>query len=233
MADATSKTAEAVAESLEKSLDLASFEEMDPSLAEGHHTFYEREVPFELRSSEGSDAPQEVGALEAIKVKILIHGEDSNPTSVRCELSSETNLFFYYYHELDEAGFRHLQEGQKLMVDFSEYAAVLLRMLNHCIKEPHSHLAVFVMQRDGSARLDFIQNMEYKFVELLSCQFQACSEELVRQQITYRYNVVKSRLALMQARLADVNALVKIKNPSLLLQLQRAPPRITNQRRLV
>ena len=36
-----------------------------------------------------------------------------------------------------------------------------------------------------------------------------------------------------QARLADVNALVKIKNPSLLLQLQRAPPRITNQRRLV
>lgn len=111
-----SKTAEAVAESLEKSLDLASFEEMDPSLgtlssvdshplylgpfqqraesltpssssavnadvgrgrvrraAEGHHTFYEREVPFELRSSEGSDAPQEVGALEAIKVKILIH----------------------------------------------------------------------------------------------------------------------------------------------------------------
>ena len=43
------------------------------------------------------------------------------------------------------------------MVDFSEYAAVLLRMLNHCIKEPHSHLAVFVMQRDGSARLDFIQ----------------------------------------------------------------------------
>jgi hypothetical protein len=129
-----SKTAEAVAESLEKSLDLASFEEMDPSLgasssvghaapcfpfpfrssrfpelwdcsplqqtarerrrypsegaggcalaAEGHHTFYEREVPFELRSSEGSDAPQEVGALEAIKVKILIHVRDAPPTLV-------------------------------------------------------------------------------------------------------------------------------------------------------
>ena len=29
----------------------------------------------------------------------------------------------------------------------------------------------------------------------------------------------------MQARLQDINALVKIKNPSLLLQLQRAPPR--------
>jgi hypothetical protein len=61
-------------------------------------------------------------------------------------------------------------------------------------------------------------------VELLSCNFAASREETVRQQITYRYNAVKSRLALMQARLADVNALVKIKNPSLLLQLQKTPP---------
>lgn len=50
--------------------------------------------------------------------------------------------------------------------------------------------------------------MEYKFVELLSCRFIASPEEVVRQHITYRYNAVKSRLALMQARLADVNALV-------------------------
>lgn len=53
-----------------------------------------------------------------------------------------------------------------------------------------------------------VQNMEYKFVELLSCQFQTSSDEHVKQQVTYRYNAVKSRLALMQARLADINALV-------------------------
>ena len=50
--------------------------------------------------------------------------------------------------------------------------------------------------------------MEYKFVELMSCRFQASSEEYIQQQVTYRYNAVKSRLALMQARLADINALV-------------------------
>ena len=53
-----------------------------------------------------------------------------------------------------------------------------------------------------------VQNMEYKFVELLSCQFQASDEERVKQQLTFRYNAVKSRLALMQARLADINAVV-------------------------
>lgn len=43
------------------------------------------------------------------------------------------------------------------MVDFADYPTVLLRMLNNCIKEPHIHLAVFVMQPTGDARLDFIQ----------------------------------------------------------------------------
>ena len=65
----------------------------------------------------------------------------------------------------------------------------------------------------------------WQFVELLSCSFVASDDETVRQSIAFRYNAVKSRLALMQARLQDINALVKIKNPSLLLQLQRAPPR--------
>ena len=73
------------------------------------------------------------------------------------ELTSESDLFFHYTHSLDEQGFRLVQEQQKLMVDFAEYAAVLIRMLNTCIKEPLQHLAVFVMQRGGRAHLDFIQ----------------------------------------------------------------------------
>ena len=106
------------------------------------------------------------------------------------------------------------------MVDYPEYANVLIRMLNMCIKEPHTHLAVFIMQLDGHSRLDFIQNMEYKFVELLSLNFEESSEDLVRQHVTFRYNAVKSRLAMMQARLADVNAIVRVKvrAPTVLLR---------------
>ena len=116
-----------------------------------------------------------------------------------------------------------MQESQKLMIDFSELPTILIRMLNASIKEPHSFLAVFIMNRDGRARLDFIQNIEYKFIELLSLDFVASTEETVRQQITFRYNSVKSKLAILQARLQDISALVKVKNPSLLLQLQRNP----------
>lgn len=55
-----------------------------------------------------------------------------------------------------------------------------------------------------------MQNMEYKFVELLSAKFFAAAEDVVRQQVSYRYNLVKARLTLMAARLADVNALVSL-----------------------
>ena len=134
---------------------------------------------------------------------------------MRIELSSENDLFFHFAHSLDDGGFVSVQEEQKLMIDFPQYAAVLIKMLNNCIKEPErsglrwgaccagqqadarycvrSHLAVFVILSDGRARLDFIQNMEYKFVELLSAMFVRSSDEVVRQQITYRYNAMKVR----------------------------------------
>jgi hypothetical protein len=212
------------------SFDFTAIEEMDPSLAEGHRVVYDRECPFELRVQDES-GPQEVGTLEAIKCKILVLGEETNPHHCRIELSSENDLFFHYTQSVDEQQFKLMQENQKLMIDFNDYVHVVIRMLNQCIKEPHSYLAVFVMQRDGRARLDFIQNMEYKFVELLSGDFIASPEETVRQQITFRYNSIKSKLGLMQARLQDINALVKVKNPSLLLQLQKTPPRLGSFRR--
>ena len=46
------------------------------------------------------------------------------------------------------------------MIEFNDYANVLARSLNQAIKEPQTHLAVYIMNRDGQARLDFIQNME-------------------------------------------------------------------------
>uniref|UniRef100_A0A7S1DPD2 Spindle assembly abnormal protein 6 N-terminal domain-containing protein n=2 Tax=Hemiselmis andersenii TaxID=464988 RepID=A0A7S1DPD2_HEMAN len=204
--------------------DFSVIEEHDPSVSEGHRVLYDREVPFEIRNqTDPHDAAQEVGTLEAIKVKILVMGDVANPLTLRIELTSENDLFFHFNHNLDEHGFRQVQEHQKLMVDFPEYSNVLIRMLNNCIKEPHSHLAVFVIEREGLARLDFIQNMEYKFVELLSCNFIASPEDVIRAHICFRYNTLKSRLALVQSRLQDIESLIKVKNPSLLLQLTKPP----------
>jgi len=125
-------------------------------------------------------------------------------------------------HILDESSYKSLQESQKLMVEFSEYPNILIRMLNSCIREPHVHLGIFAVTGETSARLDFIQNMEYKFVELMSCNLIRSPDEIIQHQITFRYNSMKQRLAIMQSRLHEINTLVKTKNPSLLLQLQKS-----------
>lgn len=155
-----------------------------------------------------------------MRVKILLQGNENSPEDVKLELTSENDLFFHYNHHCEEEGFKTVQEQQKLMVEFADYTNVLIRMLNSCIKEPHSHIAVFIMKPDGHARLDFIQNMEYKFVELLSVNFNRSSDEMVQRTISYRYNALKSRLKFMQSRLQEVNQIVKVKNPSLLLQVR-------------
>ena len=77
------------------------------------------------------------------------------------------------------------------------------------------------MQKDGYARLDFIQNMEYKFLELFSIDFMASNEETIRQSITYRYNCLKAKYMLVESKLKDINVLIKLKNPSLLVQIQK------------
>ena len=43
-----------------------------PSKADGHKLVYDREVPFELRIQDSEGGPQEVGTLEAVRVKVLV-----------------------------------------------------------------------------------------------------------------------------------------------------------------
>ena len=94
-------------------------------------------------------------------------------------------------------------------------------MLNSCVKEPQAYLGILTLFPNNSARLDFIQNMSYKFVELMSCACQRTEEEVMQRHITYRYNSMKQKLSAMGARLYEMSNLVKTKNPSLLLQLQK------------
>lgn len=87
------------------------------------------------------------------------------------EVTSENDLFFHYTHEVDSDSYRKMQEQQNLLVNFNEYANILQKMVNSCIKEPHTFLGVFVMREDGTAKLDFIQRNDFKFIELLSLPF--------------------------------------------------------------
>lgn len=43
------------------------------------------------------------------------------------------------------------------MVDFVDYPTVLIKMFNHTIHDPSSHLGLFVLLPDSTAKVEFIQ----------------------------------------------------------------------------
>lgn len=53
-------------------IDFSAIEELDPSVADGYKLVYDRECPLELRIQQTVESAQEIGTLEAIKVKILV-----------------------------------------------------------------------------------------------------------------------------------------------------------------
>jgi hypothetical protein len=64
---------------------------MDPSLSEGHTVVFDREAPFELRIQDPNSGPQEVGTLEAIRVKIL---------TIVSEIGIVTNRIIYRVNQI-------------------------------------------------------------------------------------------------------------------------------------
>ena len=202
--------------------DFTEIEEKDPSLNEGHKLLYDRGVPFELRL-EDNNGPQEVASSEELKCKVLLGGEEKNPSQIRIELSCENDLFFHFTSDIDEETFKVMKENQKLTVNFLEFSSLVIKLFNNCIYEHQSFIAVFIMQKEGTGRLDFIQNIEYKFIELLSFDFVNSPDDTVKKQISYKYNIIRTKLELMLNRIQSINNIVKSKNPSLLLQIQKAP----------
>ena len=64
--------------SILNAFDFSAIDEMDPSLSEGHTIVFDREAPFELRIQDANNGPQEVGTLEAIRVKVLQLGDQNH-----------------------------------------------------------------------------------------------------------------------------------------------------------
>lgn len=60
-----------------------------------------------------------------------------------------------------------MQEDCNLVVDFPAFPSLLLKLLNLLVEQPHTYLALLVLRADGSAVLEFAQNLDFKCMSLL------------------------------------------------------------------
>jgi hypothetical protein len=63
--------------------------------------------------------------------------------------------------------------------------------------------------------------LEYKRIILLSLEFHDLDEELLKNYVIYRFTKIKMNKQIINKKLKDVFALLKIKNPQILMELDK------------
>ncbi|OMJ67025.1 hypothetical protein SteCoe_35926 [Stentor coeruleus] len=190
-------------------------EPIDPSLKNGHQVVLFQRIPIELRVQEEGQ-PSQVGKMVEIDCKLLALYRNKNLLEVRLELTTEADMFFNYSHFLNADNFRATQQDHKLLVNLTDYPEMLERLLTSCANKPQEFISIFTMRRNGWARLDFVQNLKCKFLELLTCDFIISKQDEIRENVMYRYEHAKWEFAMETKRVKDVTAFVKHNCPSVL-----------------
>lgn len=94
-------------------------------------------------------------------------------------------------------------------------------MFINIIENPHTYYGILKLYQNGDAVIEFIQNLEYKYVELLTLNFATSDEKLIRESISYRYNITKVKMIYYKNKLTDFSNMIKAKNPSLLVNYKK------------
>lgn len=103
-----------------------------------------------------------------------------------------------------------LQEDCNLVVDFPAFPALILKLLNMLVEQPQTYLGLLVLRADGSAVLEFAQNLDFKCMSLLSMRVEAVPQAMVRGYVTMRHNALLDRCAELEAELFELRALVSV-----------------------
>ncbi len=161
-------------------IDLSFLLDMDPSQQNGHRLVFEKTLNIELKL----DTQVQEGAVESILLRVLVEGDPSRPSLVKLEMLSENDLFFNFCSSLDPEVFQEIKEQQQLHIEYSNLTASLIKIVESCVNTPQTFFPVFFMRDDGSAHLNFVENLDYKFAELISLPFLISSEENVKLSIS-------------------------------------------------
>jgi len=153
----------------EEASDNANAQFPDPALEGGAREYAQRVFPANC-----------FGAEATLRGRIVVEEHESSsglePRAVHLELTREHDLFFLFTHSLDRRDFDDFASAQNLTVSFAEYPGVLARMLSGPSRDS-SRLAPHLKappnepaRKPQSATLEFVQDIEYKLVNLLSVQ---------------------------------------------------------------
>lgn len=123
---------------------------------------------------------------------------------------------------IDPATFKAIQLEQNLSVDYQGFLEEIVRILENMVHDPKNYFAIMNVGRGTTPNIEFVQNLEYKYLQLLNIDCESALDDQIRSNITYRYSTLKAKHTYLRNKLRDITAIIKLKNPSLLLTILKS-----------
>lgn len=192
----------------------------DPSLKEGYKLVFEKEIPMDLKL-ENKKGRKNISSFEAIMVKVLKiqSSSQSVPKNIKIELYSENDLFFHFTSILDEEIFKVMKENQDLTITYKEFIPLFEELCDNCINYPDYYFSILIMKKKGEASLDFIKEIDVKFIQLLRMEFVNSSDEYIMKQMLYRFASLKSKFDYYKDCMEVAGDIILEKNPKIIPQM--------------
>lgn len=95
-------------------------------------------------------------------------------------------------------------------------------MIDNTIKDNEHYRCMLIMNSDSTATLNFFQILDYKSLNLMSIILKLGDADEVNKHVSYRYRLVSHQLKESKAKLEEVCNILKLKNPSLISQINKA-----------
>ncbi|KAH0574799.1 Centriolar protein SAS N-terminal domain-containing protein [Spironucleus salmonicida] len=155
----------------------------DPFSTNSSTLIFQKDVLCQIRRS---DDPDTTILEEYLNIRLI---SDFNSQIIIA--SSDKDLFFSYYMNIDQEQFIEIKTKQNIMITFQDFSSFIAKLVNQSIKDG-SIKVVFIIDEQGQCRIKFIENFKgYKFVDILDIEIQIMPEQLLRQDITYKYLSLK------------------------------------------
>jgi len=120
----------------------------------------------------------------------------------------------------DRETYSRIKSDQRLNCTFEDYPANVVRLLVQ-VMEANDHFALFTIHYDGSGRLEIKRKAKMKDFTVLVVDFVPMPDNNVRESITFRHQSLCSKVDIMEEKILEIFNVLRKKNPSLLLSIQK------------
>ena len=197
--------------------DLSIINDQDPSLSNSFKIMYNKRVPMEIKLK-AKNKEKDLSSFEPIKCKVLIDNEKGNimPNKIKIELSCENDIYFHFTNVVDEKKFEKIKKEQNLNINFPQFYQLFEKMCENCRTYPSEYICFFILSKQSNSMLKFLKNSDFKFVELLLLEFDISPEDVIKNQINYRFAYLKSKLDYQKKCIKLVGDFILNNNPDIL-----------------